>query len=98
MEGTAKGENAEDQGDMSVPRTPSFNTQVKKKPARERKMEREGRETRKVWCHRGQGQRVSCSSDCQAMENMTKKYQLSLDGNWNKNVFFGFCKWSLLLI
>lgn len=42
VEETTEGESAEDQGDVSVPRTPTFNTQVKKKPARERKMEREG--------------------------------------------------------
>ena len=84
MEETTEGESAEGQGDMSVLRTLKFNTQVEKKPARERKMEREGRETRKVWCHGGQGQRVLWRSECQATDNMTKKYQLSLDGNWKK--------------
>lgn len=68
---TTEEESAEGQEVMSVLRTPTFNTQVKKKPARERKMERERRETRKVWCHGGQGQIVSWRSECRAMENTT---------------------------
>lgn len=67
---------AEGQGDLSVLRTPTSNTQVEKKPARERKIETEGREIRKVWCHGGQGQRVLWRSESQALENTTEKYQL----------------------
>lgn len=54
MEETAEGEHREPRGFSPAPRTPTFNTQVEKKQAKEVKMKRERTETRKAWYHGGQ--------------------------------------------
>lgn len=55
---------------------------MEKKEASQGKENEEWRETRKTWCHGGQRWSVAWSSKCQATENTTTKYKLSLGGNW----------------
>ena len=71
VEETAEGEHREPRGFLPALRTSTFNTQVEKKQAKEVRMKRERRETRKTWYYGGQ-EKSFMQNIVQALEDTRK--------------------------
>lgn len=96
VEETAEGEHREPRGFSPALRTPTFNTQVEKKQAKEVRMKRKKREKPGKLGTMEAKRRVSCRSECEPWKTLGKTQAV---GKWKleKNVFFVLCKWRLLL-